>query len=93
MKNPLQKKVREMISKHLKFYQHCYLVNETKTKIPTMSRSKAIHNTVDKNKAQLKFSCINDWSGKLYINFEKHFIIYKNYITIFITAFIKIAKH
>lgn len=62
-----------MISKHIKFCQHCYLVNETKTKNPTMSRSKAIHNTVDKHKAQLKFSCINDWSGKLYINFEKTF--------------------
>ena len=108
MKNPLQKKIdREMISKYLKFYQHCYLVNQIKTKTPTMSRNEAIHNTADKNKAQLKFSCIKDWSGKLYINFEKIFysffifftlfyftILYKKYIiTIFTTALIKIAIH
>lgn len=62
-----------MISNYLKFYQRCYLVNETKSKNPTMSRSEAIHNTADKNRAHLKFSCINDWTGKLCINFEKIF--------------------
>lgn len=95
-----------MISKYLKFYQHCYLVNEIKTKTPTMSRNEAIHNTADKNRAQLKFSCINDRSGKLYTNFEeifysffKFFLLYFTLqffiksITIFTTALIKIATH